>query len=420
MISINVPIGIRKVGDRFKGVFSDETCNYNCLCALLCMHLFGIGNLSDAARSMGWSQSVSSLNKEVHKFTSNRFMLRLRASVLKKLSKELNADDFCYAIDDTANPKFGKKIFGVGSWGNHSGGIYRGQRIIVLALVNKKKGYALAIHYFFCKKRGEEGYKSGHGLVVTLLEEIFNEGYPKIPVALDSWFDSSELMENLDAMDVIFCIHAKEVRKVKCNPSPKVPYRSWSGVYKGRIKAGVKLAKSNHQKRRPKTKYIKEQVVYIKKRTSPLKSVSVYNHMGDRNHFAIYITNDLKMAGSFLYELSRKRWLIEELFRNLKQNFSFGRLPCTGKEGADLSVCLPFALIISLQIFPDEWSQSEVPQMTIGTRVRIIIAENFHKSLHTILNNPSHKYVKKIQSRRHLARINKKPVDSFADGRMAC
>jgi hypothetical protein len=106
-------------------------------------------------------------------------------------------------------------------------------------------------------------------------------------------------MEILDAMKVIFCIHAKEVRKVKCNPSPKVPYRSWSGIYKGKIKAGVKLTKSSHQKRRPKTKYIKEQVVFIKKRTSPLKSVSVYNHLGDRNHFAIYITNDLKMNGFF-------------------------------------------------------------------------------------------------------------------------
>jgi hypothetical protein len=161
MISTNVPIGIRKVADRFKGVFSGETCNYNCLYALLCMHLFGIGNLSEAVRSMGWSQSVSSLNKEVHKFTSNRFMLRLRASVLKRLSKELNADDFCYAIDDTANPKFGKKIFGVGSWGNHSGEIYRSQRIVVLALVNKKKGYALVIHYFFVKIREKKGTNQG-------------------------------------------------------------------------------------------------------------------------------------------------------------------------------------------------------------------------------------------------------------------
>jgi Transposase DDE domain len=420
MISISVPTGIRKVADRFKNVFSGESCNYNSFCTLLCLHLFGFESLSEAVRNMGWSQSVSSLHKEVGKFKSNRFMVRLRASVLRKLKKELNTEDFCYAIDDTANPKFGKKIFGVGSWGKHGGGLYRGQRILVLALVNKKKGYALPIHYFFCKKQGEEGYQSGHELVVRILEEIFNEGFPRIPVVLDSWFDSSELMENLDTMKVTFCIHAKEIRKVRCNPSPKVPYRSWNEIYKKKMKTGVKLAKSSHQKRRPKTKYIKEQVVYIKKRKSPLKSVSVYNHLHDRKHFAVYITNDLKMDGYFLYELSRKRWLIEELFRNLKQNLSFGKLPCTGKEGAEISVCLPFALIISLQLFPDEWSQSEVPVMTMGTRVKTIIAENFHKSLHVILNNPNHKCVKKILSRRHLSRINKKPVDSFADARMVC
>lgn len=55
MISINVPIGIRKVADRFKGVFFDETYHYNFLCSLLCMHLFGIGNLSETVSSMGWS-----------------------------------------------------------------------------------------------------------------------------------------------------------------------------------------------------------------------------------------------------------------------------------------------------------------------------------------------------------------------------
>ena len=38
-------------------------------------------------------------------------MKRLRSSVRRKLKKALrdHPDDFCYAIDDTDNPKYGKK-----------------------------------------------------------------------------------------------------------------------------------------------------------------------------------------------------------------------------------------------------------------------------------------------------------------------
>ena len=56
------------------------------------------------------------------------------------------------------------------------------------------------------------------------------------------------------------------------------------------------------------------------------------------------------MSGAFLYDLGRKRWIIEEFFRNLKQNLSFGNLSCTGKLAADLSICLPFSLIIYLHL----------------------------------------------------------------------
>ena len=136
-------------------------------------------------------------------------------------------------------------------------------------------------------------------------------------------------------------------------------------------------------------------------------------------HFSIYVTNDLKMSGAFLYELGRKRWLIEELFRNLKQRLSFGKLSCTGKVAADLSICLPFALIISLHLSPNELHQKNVQSKTIGTKIELIKAENFEKSLYIIMHNTSHLNANKLKARRRIDRINKKPVDSFAEERIA-
>ncbi|BBH52212.1 hypothetical protein [Fluviispira sanaruensis] len=94
MISITLPNEIRKVADRYKDVFFETPSNYNCICALLCLHLFGMKSLSSAARELGWSQSVSSIQSNLHEFTANRFMRRLRSGVLNKLKNKINDEDF--------------------------------------------------------------------------------------------------------------------------------------------------------------------------------------------------------------------------------------------------------------------------------------------------------------------------------------
>jgi len=420
MISINVPNEIRKVADRYKDVFFDGSKNYNCICVLLCLHLFGLKSLSSAARELGWSQSVSSIQNNVQKFSANRFMRRLRSSILNKLKNEINDEDFCYAIDDTSNIKSGKKIFGIGSWGSSNKNIYRGQKIFILSLINKRKGYALPLHYFICEKIDGKVIQSGHELTIKLLKDIFYEGYPILHIALDSWYDSVTLMKNLDELNVPFCIQTKDNRKVRHSTSSKVSWKDWKKLFKNKTKYSIKLLKTEHQKKSRKTKYLKESFVYIKGRKSILKTISVYNKLTDSCHFSIYVTNDLKMSGAFLYELGRKRWFIEELFRNLKQKLSFGKLSCTGKVAADLSICLPFALIISLHLSPNELHQKKVQSITIGTKIEKIKAENFENSLSVIMNNPKHLNVKNLKARRRIDRINQKPVNYFAEERISC
>lgn len=418
MISCTVPPQIRKVADRLKDIFFSDSCNYNVLCVLLCFHLFGLSSLSEAVRSLGWSLSVSSIQNKMHSFQGNRLMRRARASITRKFKGEMSPEDWCYAIDDTANPKFGKKIFGCSRWG-HGGGVYQGQRVLVLVLVNKVKGYALPVNFAFVKKQDEEGYLSGMDLSVELLKAVLAEGFPKLPVAFDSWFDSTDLMKKLDDLGVTFCIHAKMSRKIKTNPSPKAFWVSWTIVLKNLIRLSVKLEKSEHQRKRPKTKYLQELFVFIKKRKTPLRACAVYNHVRDGTPFAIYLTNDLKMSAFFLYELSRKRWLIEELFRNLKQNFSFGKLPCTGQVAAELSICVPFLLLVYMKTHPDEWNQKADQPKTVGTIVEQIKAENFNKALSFLMRNPTHQIVQYLKSRRSPDRVNKKPINSVADEVMA-
>lgn len=55
MISITAPNEIRKVADLYKDVFFETPNNYNCICVLLCLHLFGMKSLSCPASEFGWS-----------------------------------------------------------------------------------------------------------------------------------------------------------------------------------------------------------------------------------------------------------------------------------------------------------------------------------------------------------------------------
>lgn len=420
MISSTVPSPVRKVCDRIKDVFSTNGCNYNAICALLCLHLFGLKSLSEAVRTMGWTQSVSSLQKEVHLFNSNRFMRRLRASILRKFKDELNEEDWCFAVDDTANAKYGKLIFRKSHWGAHGSDPSMGQRIMVLGLVNKRSGYCLPLHFFIRNKKKDEDYISGHDLVVKLLKDVAFEGFPLLPIALDSWFDSAPLMAKLDEIGVKFCIHAKEKRKVKHCLSFKSPWKNWTQFFKNKIKMSIKLEKTEHQKKRPKTKYAQEGIIYINGRRRPLKAIAMYNHKNDKKHYAIYLTNSLKMSSYFLYELSRKRWLIEEMFRALKQTFSFGKLACRGQAAAEVSICLPFLLLVSMKINPHEWNQGEgVQPKTVGAIAESIKLKNLNSSINFLVYNPNYNVVKKYKSRRNLERIKKKPIDSIADNRIA-
>lgn len=160
MLSITVPSEIRKVADRFK---STVDMPFGSLCAFFAMHLFGCSTLCDAARHIAWSPSVSCLDSALHKFSCNRFMRRVRGGILKKLKDRLNAEDFCFAVDDTVVERFGKKIFRIGTWGKHGNGqMVRGQRIMVLALIDRVRGVAIPLAFEVCPRKNDAEYKTGH------------------------------------------------------------------------------------------------------------------------------------------------------------------------------------------------------------------------------------------------------------------
>jgi hypothetical protein len=410
MLSVTVPSVIRKVADRFK---SSVDMPFGSLSAFFALHLFGCASLCEAVRQISWSPSVSALDRALQSFSSNRFMRRLRASILRRLKDNLNAEDFCFAVDDTIVEKYGKGIFRVGSWGKHGKGLVRGQRIMVLALVNRVRGVAIPLAFEVCAHKDEPGYQTGHAVAKQLLQTVIDDGFPKLTVAMDSWFDSAPFMADLDAMGFKYVIEAKGNRLVKRTPAPGAKWKRWKDLLHGLIKRGVKLQATENAKEPRGTKYIAEGYIFIRGRTSRLKAAAVYNKPTDGEFFAVYVTNDLKMSGGDMWAHARSRWHIEEMFRALKQSLSFAKIPASGNAATELSICIPFALFTSMVLEPELWTERK--KATIGSIVSEFREHSLNHTLEEFEKGSRRINILKLKCRRRIDRNNKKPVNPTAN-----
>lgn len=218
MVSCTVPRGARKVCDRFKSLFPDvgAFASYANQCALFCFFPFGETSLCALARSCPWSRSVSDLSRAVEQFLGDRFMRRLRASILRHYKGRLDPADFCFAVDDTANPKYGKFIYRCAHWRDAKKPLY-GQKVLVVALVDVKRGFALPLGFAFAVKKTEPDYKSMPDLALGLLDDILAAGFPPLEVTCDSWFDSTAFMIGLGRLGLTF---AGEIKSNRVLPRP--------------------------------------------------------------------------------------------------------------------------------------------------------------------------------------------------------
>ena len=155
-LSMTTPKGVRNIADSYKDLFEHS---YSDLCAFILYFLWDSNSMSELVRNVPWARSVSSLSRSAQNFPHNRFMRRLRGSVLRKYKGQIDPKHFVYVIDDTANPKYSGNAFNAGAW-HGSSGPWFGQKVMVLALVDKKRGISIPINYIIAAKEGELDHKT--------------------------------------------------------------------------------------------------------------------------------------------------------------------------------------------------------------------------------------------------------------------
>ena len=275
MPSIIVPAAIRKVADRYK---SCSGMPYGVLSTMLYSAASGASCLSDVVKDTGWSPSISALSRGIALFDGQAVLKRQRKSLLKRLKGKLTSDKFCFAVDDTTVERFGDEIYGIGYQRRHGkSGAMRGQRIMVLVLVDMERGIAYPLSFSMCFNVGTEEHVSGHNLCFSLVKAVIDEGFPRLITVADSWFDSVDLLKKFDADDLTLVVEAKSNRRVKWTASSKEPWKSWKELLGKQIRVGVKIPKSQRATRAKTTKYVATRRARIKGRSEQVIACAVYN-----------------------------------------------------------------------------------------------------------------------------------------------
>jgi hypothetical protein len=270
--------------------------------------------------------------------------------------------------------------------------------------------------YTFLTSKKDTEHTPAPQVALEGLKNLLAAGFPKLPVVTDSWFDSTDFIQQLKFMGLEFCGEIKASRLVRTNPGPFVKWMKLAMAFKNRDRKRLPASQSQKRRQQKRGKAFSELFAHIKNLGLPIKIIAVYNRKNGVNAFAYYATTNLSLSGVKLWQFSRARWCIECLFRDLKQNLSFGRLPCGGESGADLAVCLPLMLITSMRLDSAAvWNED--PSITIGKIVANHREKALRSSIDLIVHNPKHEKVRRLKARR--ANLRSKPINRCGEKKVA-
>lgn len=412
MISTFVPPAARFITDKIKDLYKDTS--YKQLTSIVCIFLFGKHSVSGAVRDMPCLPSVSTICRGIKGFNSSRLMRRMRRSILRRYQGKLNSQDWAFVIDDTSNPKCGANIFRIGYWGSSSG-VFRGQKVLLVALVNLKTHVAIPLEYAILPKRQSKMAPTALSHAVRLMKVILAAGFPPLPTVFDTWFSSVGFIESLEHLGLTCVTQLRANRKVKVNPGPHVRWTSLPEAFLGvaRKRTVTTWDTPAIRKRSRKGKCIAKRFMMIRGRSRPLNVVAVYNRRKGASLYGYFASTDSCMSRARIWLLSRARWAIECIFKTCKQFLSFGRLSCQGKEAANLAVSMPFYLLTSLAIEdPRKFGlnrREEISMMLAKIRDGAL-----HATITSLLYRPNQSNLEKLRNRRKAETAHRKPTDKPA------
>lgn len=402
MMCSRIPQLVRLIAGRYQDIFRDAGISYSMLCTLIVMILFGTPVLSLFVLYTPFSPSVSTLSRWLKKFDEdviNRAQRRLIFSVLKQVMRD--PEHWIWVIDSTENIKRTEGLAGRGAWANSSHEMFFGQNMMMLCAVNIKTGVAIPVHWKPWLKAKERAVgQTNHHLVLKLIDDLLEQGWPKLTLVMDSWFDSAELMEELNSRKITFLIQLKSSRKPRTNSNPRSGKKNLCEIFQNLARKSFRC--TTREIKTPSSigwenlRFICGEKIWINGSGKASKQIhlnvaAVYNHPKEKNAFGYYATNDLSKPYTWCWKMSRHRWNVEVCFRDLRQGFQWGKLAAKLPQSAHFSWTMPIIILAFMR---------EQDQKTpILTALRQIKNEEYMATIDFHAEKPNNIYRKNLRIR---------------------
>ncbi len=410
---VSCPSKIRAVADDFKDLLGSH---YPAFVAILCGVVFGMGGLSDVARFLGFSPSVSTLGRFYDEESLYMKLNRRHRRRLLRLLKKIKEDPkrYMWAIDDTIIPHCGTDIWGTYFWYDHKtkSNVF-GHKLLVLGIVDRKRKLLIPV-YWEVLHQEIEGHESEHEkgweVALKLLTEAAEFGFPKLLVSTDSWFAGEEFFDGLREAGFSFVIEIRSNRIVmgkQRSDNKDIPVDDY-------------FAKRRRHKirYRGKKKWAAEANLYFKNSEKKLKVVAVANEKDlEEESFAFYVSNKLTWNAQQLWAVARDRWTIEVQFRDLKQIFALGEAAVRSKQAVETSISVSVIALTVVRIeqiaLSDRNKNQHVRPIPAGNIVREYKLQSLVESVSKLAAKQSSPSVETLRRRLRPDNLHQKPTEEY-------
>ena len=385
MVNVFAPVYICTFVDMFFDLYRNQAHSptYNAVKMLFIYFMHEYESVSDMIRKNAWTQSESYFLFQISRMDGNRIMKRMRASILRRYKGSLNPSNLCLAIDDTDNPCYSKTLPGIQTW-KSSKGSFHGQKVMVCALVDRTRKFALPLFFEFCTPKSSKTYKSGIERAFDLGMKAVNMGFTGLPLVADSWFDSEELAQKFRDEGVVFVWELKGSRNAKNTADKKGQWRKLKEMFGNLSRSSVG--------KKDKKKLISTRLLSLKSHKTKIKAVACYNTETDKKAFAYYASTDLTLSGARIWSLFRTRWYIECLFYDLKNHLNLGKISTKHERVNELAFVIPFVILVYMRLNPGAFGL--VSGQTVSTMIEKL---KFRHEKETLKGLASGAYKKKLE-----------------------
>lgn len=406
--TLECPKLVRDFADRFKDVVGSH---YPDFVSALCANVMGISGLSDMARFLAFSRSVSSLsrffNSDLGASINRRHRKQLR--IFFEQAKE-RPEDFLWVIDDTILPHYSEKMWGSYRWYNHSTlSFCNGHKLLVVGLVHRKKRICIPVIWqmLHLKKDSPELYCKATEVALDLLRQLEAYDLPKLTVVADSWFAGETMYQGLHKAGYAFVFECRQNRTISHFDGHIIQPRPI------RITDAVPAMGMHRIFHRKKMKWAGEAQVRLRGCDIAMKAVAIHNVV-DQTLFAIYLTNELAWNASTVWSISRDRWAIEVHFRELKGIFTLGGAAVRSQNAVEIAISLSMIAltVIRLQQQSDGKKNQDCRPLGAGAIAQQVQLNSLHRSISKLVSPvTSQKARQRVLSKLHPQNLRRKPTE---------